>query len=75
MGGGLLPKIAWTNAVIIVALLMVAAVALVTNNKDVGNLIVGSVIGVAFGAGATTVVVQQHVSGKSDSTKQDSTGT
>lgn len=68
----MVPKIAVTNAVLIVALLIVAVVALTTDNKDVGNLIIGNVMGVVLGAGVTTVVVQAHVSRTNDSTQADS---
>lgn len=50
-------KIAWTQVVVIVALLGVAVVALITDNKDVGNVIIGAIVGSVFGAGATTVIV------------------
>lgn len=61
-----MPKIALTNAVIIVTLLLVATVALVTDNKDVGNLIIGSVLGTVLGAGATVTVVQQSMAKRTD---------
>lgn len=71
---GLMPKIAITNAIIIGALLAVAVVALLTNNSGLADTIVGAVIGAVLGAGATTVVVSQHM-GKSDPTDSADTTT
>ena len=68
MEGRLLPKIAWTNAIILVALLALAALALIVGDQQLADYIVGAIIGAVVGAGATTVVVQQHTS----STKGDS---
>ena len=71
-GIGLMPKIAVTNAIIIGALLAVAVVALLTAQPGLADTIVGAVIGAVLGAGATTVIVSQHM-GKGDTT--DDTGT
>lgn len=72
-GQGLMPKIAVTNAVIVGLLLVVAIVALLTHAEGLADTIVGAVIGAVLGAGATTVVVSQHM-GKGD-TNADTTDT
>lgn len=62
-----LRKIAWSQAVIIVALIALAIVAVLVHDESIADTIVGGVFGVIVGGAATTVVVQQAVSAaKSD---------
>lgn len=59
-GTGLMPKIARMNAIILIGLMGVAVVALVTGNSQLADTIVGALLGVVLGTGATTIVVQSH---------------
>lgn len=67
MQGGLpMRNIAWTQAVIVVALIALAIVAVLVHDESIADTIVGGVFGVIVGGTATTVVVQQAVTKAND---------
>lgn len=70
---GLMPKIALANAMVVTALLVVACVALVTRQPELADTIVGAVIGSVLGAGATTLVVQNHINRNNTDNDTDTT--
>lgn len=71
MGAGLMPKIAWTNAIVLLGLLALAAVALLVGDQQLADYIVGASVGAIVGSTATTLVVQQHANSRPSDTSTE----